>query len=74
MPREPAGAGADGRRVLGCLLGCLGEHLAARGGWEAPSWCWSRRLCRFWLPFNTRAARVDAIVTAPDVYVSAARR
>jgi hypothetical protein len=52
------------------FLAALAEHLAARDGRDAPSWCWSRRLRRFWFPFNTRAARVDAIVTAPAAFRS----
>jgi hypothetical protein len=50
------------------LLAALAEHLAARDGRGAPSWVESRSLRRFWFPFNTRAARVDAIVHAPAAF------
>jgi hypothetical protein len=47
------------------FLAALAEHLAAKDGCPAPSWTESRSLRRFWFPFNTRAARVDAVVHAP---------
>jgi hypothetical protein len=50
------------------FLGALAEHLAARDGRGAPTWSESRRLRRFWFPFNTAAARVDAIVHAPAAF------
>lgn len=50
------------------LLGALAEHLAARDGRGAPSWSEARRLRRFWFPFNTPAARVDAVVHAPAAF------
>ena len=59
------------------LLAALAEHLAARDGRGAPAWSEPRRLRRFWFPFNTPAARVDAVVHAPapfrrrGVFVSA---
>ncbi len=59
------------------FLAALAEHLAAKGGRGAPPWVETRSLRRFWFPFNTRAARVDAVVHAPaafrrrGVYVSA---
>lgn len=46
------------------FLAALAEHLAARDGRGAPSWVEFRSLRRLWFPFNTRAARVDAIVHA----------
>ncbi len=52
------------------LLAALGEHLAARDGRTAPDWTASRRLRQFWFPFNTRAARADAIVHAPAAFRS----
>lgn len=59
---EPAGTGDQRWDVF---LAALAEHLAARDGRRAPEWAESRSLRRFWFPFNTRAARVDAIVHAP---------
>jgi hypothetical protein len=50
------------------FLGALAEHLAARDGHGAPMWSESRRLRRFWFPFNTPAARVDALVHAPAAF------
>jgi hypothetical protein len=47
------------------FLAALAEHLAARDGAGAPPWTETRRLRRFWFPFNTPAARVDAFVHAP---------
>ena len=67
LEQEPEPTGDEHWDVF---LAALGEHLAARDGRAAPSWCWSRRLRRFWFPFNTRAARVDAIVTAPAAFRS----
>lgn len=71
---EPADTGDERWDVF---LAALAEHLSARDGRAAPSWVESRSLRRFWFPFNTRAARVDALVHAPaafrrrGVYVSA---
>ncbi|MFG2040934.1 hypothetical protein [Dactylosporangium sp. NPDC048998] len=59
------------------FLAALAEHLATKDGRGAPAWADTRSLRRFWFPFNTRAARVDAVVHAPaafrrrGVYVSA---
>ena len=50
------------------LLAALAEHLAARDGRGAPAWSETRRLRRFWFPFNTPAARVDAVVHAPAAF------
>jgi len=50
------------------LLAALAEHLAARDGRGAPSWSEPRHLRRFWFPFNTPAARADAIVHAPAAF------
>ncbi|WP_449062518.1 hypothetical protein [Planomonospora algeriensis] len=47
------------------FLATLAEHLAARDGAGAAPWTETRRLRRFWFPFNTPAARVDAFVHAP---------
>jgi hypothetical protein len=50
------------------FLAALAEHLAAREGRAAPGWTEYRALERFWFPFNTQAARVDAIVHAPAAF------
>ena len=47
------------------FLAALAEHLAARDGRAAAAWAADRRLAVFWFPFNTAAARVDALVHAP---------
>lgn len=47
------------------FLAALAEHVAAKDGRAAPGWCEGRSLRQFWFPFNTRAARVDALVHAP---------
>lgn len=50
------------------FLAALAEHLAARDGRAAPMWAEQRSLRRFWFPFNTPAARVDALVHAPAAF------
>jgi hypothetical protein len=50
------------------FLAALAEHLASRDGRGAPNWAEGRSLHRFWFPFNSRAARVDAIVHAPVAF------
>ncbi len=62
---EPSPTGDDRWDVF---LAALAEHLAAQDGRAAPDWAQSRSLRRFWFPFNTRAARVDAIVHAPAAF------
>jgi hypothetical protein len=62
---EPASTGNERWDVL---LAALAEHLAARDGRGAPPWSEPRRLRRFWFPFNSRAARVDAVVHAPAAF------
>jgi hypothetical protein len=62
---EPPGTGDERWDVL---LAALAEHLAARDGRGAPAWNEPRRLRRFWFPFNTSAARVDAVVHAPAAF------
>lgn len=47
------------------LLATLAEHLAARDGRGVEPWAYERRLERFWFPFNTPSARVDAFVRGP---------
>jgi hypothetical protein len=74
LAAEPSGTGNERWDVF---LAALAEYLAARDGQGAPSWVESRSLRRLWFPFNTRAARVDALVHAPaasrrrGVYVAA---
>jgi hypothetical protein len=58
----------SGDRRWDVLLAALAEHLAARDERGAPPWAESRRLGRFWFPFNTPAARADAIVHAPAAF------
>jgi hypothetical protein len=62
LEQEPLGIGDDHWDVF---LAALAEHLSARDGRAAPPWAESRSLRRFWFPFNTRAARADAVVHAP---------
>ena len=50
------------------FLAALAEHLAAQQGAGAPSWANRRFLQQFWFPFNTKAARVDALVHAPAAF------
>src|SRR5438093_3288182 len=61
LASEPLGTGDERWDVL---LAGLAEYLAARDGRGAPAWSESRRLRCFWFPFNTPAARVDAVVHA----------
>lgn len=62
---EPGGTGDEHWDVF---LAGLAEHLAARDGRAAPRWADGRSLRRFWFPFNTAAARVDAVVHAPAAF------
>jgi transcriptional regulator with XRE-family HTH domain len=52
------------------FLAALAEHLAARDGRGVAAWATRRRLDAFWFPFNTPAARVDALVHAPASFRS----
>jgi len=65
LAAEPADTGDERWDVF---LAALAEHLAARDGRGAPSWVESRSLRRLWFPFNTRAARVDALIHAPAAF------
>ena len=65
LAHEPAGTGDERWDVL---LGASAEHLTAKDGHAAPAWAESRSLRRFWFPFNTRAARVDAVVNGPAAF------
>jgi len=62
---EPAGTGDEHWDVF---VAALAEHLALRDHRAAPGWAQARSLDRFWFPFNTPAARVDAIVHAPVAF------
>lgn len=62
---EPPGTGDQRWDVF---LAALAEYLAARDGRAAAAWTESRILRRFWFPFNTPAARVDAVVHAPAAF------
>jgi hypothetical protein len=62
---EPPGTGDERWDVF---LAALAEHLTARDGRAAPDWAEHRSLRQFWFPFNTRAARVDAVVHAPAAF------
>ncbi|WP_435209326.1 hypothetical protein [Micromonospora sp. bgisy143] len=63
--QEPAPTGDNHWDVF---LAALAEYLSARDGRGAPSWVETRSLRQFWFPFNTRAARVDAVVHAPAAF------
>jgi hypothetical protein len=65
LDQEPARTGDEQWDVF---LAALAEHLTARDGRAAPAWAETRTLRRFWFPFNTRAARVDAVVNAPAAF------
>ncbi|MGH3253376.1 MAG: hypothetical protein ACRDOI_45145 [Trebonia sp.] len=65
LEEEPAPTGDDHWDVF---LAALAEYVAARDGRAAASWAERRSLRRFWFPFNTRAARVDALVHAPAAF------
>jgi hypothetical protein len=65
LATEPPNTGDERWDVL---LAAIAEHLAARDGRGAPDWSEPRRLRRFWFPFNTPAARADAVVHAPAAF------
>lgn len=65
LAEEPAATGDEHWDVF---LAALAEHLAAKDGRGAPAWTEERSLRTFWFPFNTRAARVDAVVHAPAAF------
>lgn len=52
------------------FLAALAEHLATRDGRGVEPWVYERRLDRFWFPFNTPSARVDAFVHGPASFRS----
>lgn len=59
---EPPPTGSERWDVF---LAALAEHLAGRDDRGAAAWAAKRRLDVFWFPFNTHAARVDALVHSP---------
>ncbi|MEO3928982.1 hypothetical protein ABGB07_34755 [Micromonosporaceae bacterium B7E4] len=65
LAAEPALTGDEHWDVF---LAALAEHLSAKDGRGGPPWVETRSLRRFWFPFNTRAARVDAMVHAPAAF------
>jgi len=52
------------------FLAALAEHLATRDARGPAAWTAGRGLDVFWFPFNTAAARVDAVVHAPASFRS----
>lgn len=65
LAEEPSATGDERWDVF---LAALAEHLAARDDRGAPAWAEARRLRQFWFPFNTPAARADAVVHAPAAF------
>lgn len=67
LAAEPPSTGEERWDVF---LAALAEYLAARDGRGVAEWARERRLSAFWFPFNTAAARVDALVHAPASFRS----
>lgn len=65
LDEEPATTGDERWDVF---LAALAEHLAAKDDRRGPAWCEERHLYQLWFPFNTKAARVEAIVHAPAAF------
>jgi hypothetical protein len=65
LAQEPPSTGDQRWDVF---LAALAEHLAARDERGEPAWAEQRRLRTFWFPFDTRAARADAIVHSPAAF------
>jgi len=65
LQEEPSGTGDERWDVF---LAALAEHLAAKDDRRGPAWCEQRHLRQFWFPFNTPAARAEAIVHAPAAF------
>jgi hypothetical protein len=59
---------STGNEQWDVFVAALAEHLALRDQRAAPAWAQGRSLDRFWFPFNTPAARVDAVVHAPVAF------
>ena len=64
---QPPRTGDEGWDVF---LAALAEHLATDDGRGAAHWVTERRLAVFWFPFDSPAARVDAVVHAPASFRS----
>lgn len=67
LTAEPPSTGDERWDVF---LAALAEHLAARDDRGPPAWAADRRLAVFWFPFDSAAARVDALVHAPASFRS----
>lgn len=67
LATEPPSTGDERWDVF---LAALAEFLTARDGRGAADWTAGRRLAVFWFPFNSAAARVDAIVHSPASFRS----
>ena len=67
LATEPPSTGDERWDVF---LAALAEFLTARDGRGAAAWTAGRRLAVFWFPFNSAAARVDAIVHSPASFRS----
>lgn len=65
LQEEPPTTGDERWDVF---LAALAEHLAAKEGRRGPRWCEQRDLYQFWFPFNTKAARAEAILHAPAAF------
>jgi hypothetical protein len=65
LAEEP---GPTGDERWDVFVAALAEYLTARDGRPAPDWSEARTLRQFWFPFNTPAARVDAVVHAPAAF------
>lgn len=65
LQQEPEPTGDEHWDVF---LAALAEHLAAKYDRRGPAWCEQRCREQFWFPFNTRAARAEALVHAPSAF------
>lgn len=64
---EPPSTGDERWDVF---LAALAEHCAARDERRGLAWAAGRRLAVFWFPFDSAAARVDAVVHTPAAFRS----
>lgn len=67
LAEEPASTGDERWDVF---LAALAEHCAGRDQRRRPAWAEARRLAVFWFPFDSAAARVDAVVHSPAAFRS----
>lgn len=67
LEEEPPTTGSERWDVF---LAALAEYLATRDGRGVAAWTSKRRLATFWFPFDSAAARVDAVVHAPASFRS----